>query len=66
MLIKYNTNVEEIIQATNRRKFLKEKLVEFERSKLLREMMVGSKTDALVLNYMFDGKIKTPDGVAFC
>ena len=40
------------------RKIVKDMLVEVQRRRLVENMMKGSKTDAMFLNFSFDGKTK--------
>ena len=59
LLKKYDTSLEQMHIVDNKRKFMKAKVVGYEYEMLIKSMMKGSKTDALVMNYKYDGKMKT-------
>ena len=42
-----------------RRAFVKGRIIECEKKKLFESMMLGSKTDIMLSNYCYDGKMKT-------
>ena len=51
-------NFEMLETVSNERKLVKDMLVEVQRKRLVESMMKGSKTDAMLLNFSFDGKTK--------
>ena len=62
LLKKYEITIQGLLQVVNRKKrraFVKEKIVEYEKKKLFKSMMLGSKTDIMLANYCYDGKMKT-------
>ena len=54
---KYDISVIDLLGVTNRRKIVKEKVIENEKKQLLKTMMLGSKTDAILTNFCYNGKI---------
>ena len=52
-------DLDRVIEEANPRKFLKEKVVDLQREELVKGMMLASKTDSLLLNFDYDGKMKS-------
>lgn len=57
LLQKFDTTLDQLQGKTNRREMLKKIVVGLERKALLQSMLKGSKTDALLFNFSFDGKM---------
>ena len=51
-------NLEMLKSMADERKVVKDMLVDVQRRRLVEDMMKGSKTDAMLLNFSFDGKTK--------
>ena len=58
ILVKYETTISDLNKSSDKRKMMKKKLVVNERRTLLQSMMVGSKTDGIVANYSYDGRMR--------
>ena len=50
--------LDQVIKEANPREFLKKRVVNLQREELVKGMMVASKTDSLLLNFNYDGKMK--------
>ena len=57
VLRKFGISLDELEGKTNKRETMKKIVVEYERSALLQSMLKGSKTDAMLFNFSFNGKM---------
>ena len=57
LLTKYGITMADMRVCNDQRKMLKAILVEYEKKALFKLMMEGSKTDAMITNYSYDGKM---------
>ena len=58
LLSKYEITIAEVMMFVDQREVLKKIVVEHQKKVLLESMMVASKTDAILINFTFDGKMK--------
>ena len=54
---KYNIDTEILRNEKDQRKYLKDCVIEYEKVNLLKELLCGSKTDRITLNYCYSGKM---------
>ena len=54
---KYNIDIEILRKEKDQRKFLKDRVIEHEKVNLLKELLCGSKTDRITLNYCYSGNM---------
>ena len=59
ILKKYNIDLHELRTIADPRAVVRKIIVDFEKSELLKKMMMSTKTDAMAVNYAFDGKMKS-------
>ena len=57
ILQKYQLSLSDLVDVTKAREICKEKIVRYEKIMLQQSMMTASKTDAILLNFAFDGKM---------
>ena len=57
ILQKYDLKLANILEANDKRKFTKECIVQVEKEQLFQNMMLGSKTDAMITNFCYNGKM---------
>ena len=58
LLEKYDVDVDGLKTVSDKRQWMKRKIQEYQKQKLLKEMMFGSKTDNMLLHFDYDGKMK--------
>ena len=58
LAMKFDIDFQELKLATNKREVMKGKIRVYQRNLLIKEMMLGSKTDNILLHFNYEGKMK--------